>query len=233
MKIHNIMEDIVHAQIADVCAIIEQNPAYKGICVCETCRMDVSCYVLNRIKPRYFVSSRGLEREEMFAFEKQQNDADLIAMIFDAFKMIAQNPRPNHGNTSLKTDGFNQIAFFNIPAIIGKILNGQNFAPLTGIDVALYHNGELLKMNSNNWQNPCLVSGQADGNFTFWPAGFPAETAGQNKNFEFLIQAQGEGFEPLSHTFEINLTSEHSATDSISIKNALKLPVLYMFPPEL
>lgn len=235
MKVHNIMEDIVHAEIESICAGIAQNSAYKEICESPACRLDAACYVLNRIKPRYFVSSRGLEREEMFSFEKQQSGADIIGLILEAFKAISLHQRPKlqtPANIQTERENGGIAAFFNVPAIIGKILDGRNFAPLNGINIALYKNGELLAMDNDNWQNPCVISAKTEGTFTFWPKSFPAASVGETSMFEFEIQARGVGFEPLFHIFELPLTSETSAADAVSMGKTLKLPSLYMFPPE-
>lgn len=231
------MEDIVHAEIENVCAEMLKNPVYQGLCTCAQCRMDVACYVLNRVQPRYFVSSRGLEREGIFSFEKQQNGADLIALIFEAFDKVTHNRRPNHNHENAGESSTVQTMpehpVFNIPAIIGRVLNGQNFAPMAEISVGLYYEGKLLKMNNKNWQNPCFLNSKTEGTFTFWPDSLPADTVDESHVFEFLLQADAHGFEPLHHIFEVPVVSEHIFADTLSMERTLKLPSLYMFPPEI
>ena len=233
MKIHNFMEDIVYAEIESLCADIAKDAAYRDLCTCAQCRLDAACYVLNRVRPRYFVSSRGLAREGLFSFDKQQKDTDIINLILNALKTVSHNRRPPHGLTleagARPAPG---AALYNLPAIIGRILNGQNFAPLAGTTVALYHEGELVKMNSEKWENPCTLNENTEGTFTFWPAGIGAAAQGDKKVFEFALHATGGGFEPLQHYFEVSAVSESDAADEISMETTLRLPSLYMFPPE-
>ena len=62
-EIHNIVADIVFAQVTEVCDSIEKNK--KGeLCTCHQCRIDTACYVLNRIEPHYISSNRGITRIE-------------------------------------------------------------------------------------------------------------------------------------------------------------------------
>ncbi|MDR2481383.1 MAG: late competence development ComFB family protein [Spirochaetaceae bacterium] len=235
MKIRNLMEDIVLVEVESVCKDIKNNPAYEDLCVCDQCRLDAVCYVLNRVSPRYFASSRGLAREEIFSFEKQQKDADLIALIFEAFKTVAHNKRPNRSHRSEETHngGLTRAnAVFNIPVIMGCILNGQNFAPMTGVNVELYIENELVKMNNENWQNPYFLSDKTNGAFTFWPESISSKEKGEQKTVSFSICVQADNFEPLRHFFELTVTSEPDIIESISMGNTLKIPNLYMFPPE-
>ncbi|MDR2509183.1 MAG: late competence development ComFB family protein [Spirochaetaceae bacterium] len=234
MKIHNIMEDIVEAEIESVCAGMENDPVHKDLCTCPQCRLDAACYVLNRLPPRYFVSSRGLERAEVFSFKKQQEVTDLIKLIFDAFKTVGHNKRPNHGYKNAQAESKIEAGkpVFNIPAIVGRLLNGHNFAPMADISAGLYMDGELIPMNNENWQNPCVLNPKTEGCFTFWPEAIAAKKMGEEKVFGFNIKAAAEGFDPLNHFFEITVASEYYPAQSITMERTLKLPSLYMFPPE-
>jgi competence protein ComFB len=233
MKIHNFMEDLVYAEIESLCADMAKDEAHSGLCTCPQCRLDAACYVLNRVRPRYFVSSRGLAREGLFSFEKQQKDTDIINLILTAFKTVAHNRRPAHdGAASSAQKSAPSGAVYNLPAIIGRILNGQNFAPLAGTSVALYYEGKLVKMNNENWENPCTLNENTEGTFTFWPAGISAAAADEKKVFELSLHASAGGFEPLQHYFEVSAVSGAAAADEISMGSTLRLPSLYMFPPE-
>lgn len=229
MKTHNIMEDIVRAATERVCRDIAENPSHHELCICAQCRLDAMCYVLNRVTPHYVVSSRGLERAAMYSFEKKQNGADLIALIFDAFRTVTHNRRPNHGCVMETEAARKDAPIFNVPAIIGKLLNGTNFAPVAGTNVSLYLGSDLIGMNNGNWQNPCFLSDKTEGNFTFWPQGIPAEKAGEEQVFEFSLRAEAEGFEPLHHAFEMPLKSEAAPSETFLMDAAFRLPSLYLF----
>lgn len=233
MKIHNIMEDIVWSEIESVCESITNDPQYKELCVCPQCRLDVACYVLNRVEPRYLVSGRGLERVEL-SFNQRQEDTDLITIIFEAFKIVAHNKRPgrSHDAAEKSASEFSAKAYFNLPAIMGRILDGRNFAPMSGMRVSLYLDGRLLIMNNDNWQNPCFLHEKTEGCFTFWPESLAADVVGEEKTVELELKAEAEGYEPLAHYFEVRLSGEREREESVSMRHTLRLPSLYVFPPE-
>ena len=58
MDIHNLMEDIVLDTVNELFDAKVQG-ASSVWCTCRQCRMDVACFVLNRLKPEYVLSGRG------------------------------------------------------------------------------------------------------------------------------------------------------------------------------
>ena len=58
MKIHNQMEDLVLNIVDEM--FDSKDIQESDICTCGQCRLDVACFVLNRISPEYIISSRGL-----------------------------------------------------------------------------------------------------------------------------------------------------------------------------
>ena len=71
MEIRNLMEDAVLAAVGELFELEEKDPRL-GLCTCGQCRLDVACYVLNRIKPEYILSGRGLAYSERDMLEKVQ-----------------------------------------------------------------------------------------------------------------------------------------------------------------
>ncbi|GHU39483.1 hypothetical protein FACS1894190_04330 [Spirochaetia bacterium] len=232
MDIHNIIEDIVIAQLKKACADIERENGKHGICTCAQCRLDAACYVLNRLEPRYIVSSRGLVREDQFNLDKQQKIADITALIYIALKQVGHNQRPNfdHGKNEI-AKGAAQ-AYFNFPAIIGRLFNGQNFTPMNDIDVTLFADGKPVAMKDANWPNPCRIMGKTEGAYTFWPKNIPAKKVEEHSSFTFEIKAEADGLLPLSHVFEIPVISENSEKEAVSMERTYKISDLYMFAPE-
>ena len=72
MIIHNVMEDIVSDEVNKLFDEAEQKKEDWVTCTCIQCRHDVMCYVLNRIKPRYIKSGRGLAH--FLNFTKDERD---------------------------------------------------------------------------------------------------------------------------------------------------------------
>jgi competence protein ComFB len=231
MEIHNIVEDIVFTELKNICDSLEKE-GKPDICTCEQCRLDVACYVLNRTVPYYIVSNRGVARVERESIERQQKNADIAALIHEGLKRISHNKRPvfsNPGGETHKIDP--RIPVFNIPTIVGRLFNGLNFAPMSGVNVELYHEGKLVHMKDRNWQNPYYLVAHIDGTFTFWPEPVQAEAVNIRKTFEYSVKIEAPELETLTHFFEIPVISEIQPAGSFSMQRTFKLPDLYMFPP--
>lgn len=232
MEIHNSTEDLVLKIVHDVCDSIEKSDKEDKPCTCYQCRLDTACYVLNRSVPRYVVSSRGAARVDSDSMERQQEDADIAALVYEGLKKIAQSRRPHFSHNPMNsTPPLNmQGPVFNIPTIIGRVFNGVNFEPMSNIEVELLCFGERAKMMDPNWQNPYFLVANTAGTFTFWPQPVSSEAAGIEKVFDFNIKIAVEGFEELRHFFEISVVSEEKAAASFSMQRTFKLPDLYLFP---
>jgi competence protein ComFB len=234
MEIHNITEDIVFAKVQEVFDAIEKEGGKGDFCTCRHCRLDTACYVLNRSQPRYIMSNRGVARAEQETIERQQLEADIVALVYDGIKRVSHHQRPNFRHSPQGAEGApntGNTPFFNIPTIVGRIFNGINFSPLSDIQAELRQDGELTVMKDGNWQNPYTIVDKTEGTFTFWPQPVPADAAGARKIFEFSFRVAAPGFEPLNHHFQIPVTGEMGTASSYSMDRTFKLPDLYLFPP--
>jgi competence protein ComFB len=231
MEIHNTTEDIVFSTIDEICASIEQQGNPEKLCLCNQCRTDAACYVLNRLPPHYILSNRGAARMEQVTISWQQREADTVSMVFEALKRVNHNQRPNSDHSNIHGDAVKQGPVFNIPTIIGRAFDGANFSPLAGITVELLRDGELVKMKNRNWENPCTLVTNTQGTFTFWPESVPAAEAQFRENFEYSVRIEAEGFETVHHFFTIPVVSETGETESFSMGRTFKLPDIYLFPP--
>ncbi|MDR0387938.1 MAG: late competence development ComFB family protein [Treponema sp.] len=231
-EIHNTVEDIVFAQVTEICDSIEKNK--KGeICTCRQCRIDTACYVLNRIGPYYISSNRGVARVEQETIARQQKEAEIVSLIYEGIRKVNHNLRPfiNHGARNADPETIPNAPIFNLPTIVGRILNGLNFEPLSEARVELRRNGDLVTMKDIGWQNPFNIVPNTEGTFTFWPSSIPAESVNAHKVFEYSIRIEAPDLELLTHFFKIPVTSEVLTTENYSRERSFKLPNLYMFPP--
>jgi competence protein ComFB len=229
--VHNVIEDFVFAQVDELLdGLKEEQP---DLCVCQQCRLDTICYVLNRVPPRYLVSNRGVARVESATIEGQQNKADITALIYEGIRRVNHNQRPNfiHGQGKGTEVNNRNIPVFNIPTIVGRLFNGINFSPMSGLAVKLYRNGDLVDMKDHNWQNPYYLVPNTTGTFTFWPNAITADSEGIRKVFEYAVEIEAPGFETLHHVFNIPVISEFQNASSFSLGRTFKLPDLFMFPP--
>ncbi|MDD2422349.1 MAG: late competence development ComFB family protein [Heliobacteriaceae bacterium] len=80
------MEDVVINLLDDV---LQRHPE---VCRCEQCRLDIAAVALNRLAPRYVVTSKG----EVYSRTNvliQQWKVDVITAIAQGMMVVAQNPR--------------------------------------------------------------------------------------------------------------------------------------------
>jgi competence protein ComFB len=231
MEIHNTTEDLVFSTISEICVSIEKSGNPDKLCLCDQCRINAACFVLNRIPPHYIISNRGVARIEQETISRQQKEADVVSLVFEALKRVNHNQRPYPDHTNGPVKEAKKGAVFNIPTIIGRAFDGVKFSPLAGVNVELWRDRKLVEMKNRNWQNPCTLTSNTQGTFTFWPESIPAKEAGSRKNFEYSVKIEVPGFETMTHFFQIPVISEMNDVESFSMDRTFKLPDLYLFPP--
>jgi competence protein ComFB len=233
MELYNTVKGKVIQKVNEIFESIKEEGQEKNYCTCNQCRMDVICYVLNRTPPYYIVSNRGASRTLKEGFEKQQETADISALVHEGLKKINNNMRPNFAHSSEEESAIvdPKVPKFNIPTIMGRVFNGSNFAPLSGVTVELIWNGELVEMQDGNWQNPFQIVEHIEGNFSFWPAPVISSKDNKHKIFDYILRLSAPDFETLTHIFKIPVASEILSPHSFSLDRTFKLPDLYMFPP--
>jgi competence protein ComFB len=233
MEFRNTIKDKVISKVEEIFEALDKDENAGKFCTCDQCKIDVICYVLNRTPPRYIVSNRGASRSLEEGIGWQQQTADIASLIYDGLTRINHNLRPNFTHSSEKGASANEstIPKFNIPTIMGRVFNGNNFAPISDASVELLWAGELVAMKDGNWQNPCRIVHNIEGNFSFWPAPVPASRTNNHKIFEYILRVSAPDFELLTYTFKIPVASEIQASLSFNPDRTFKLPDLYMFPP--
>ena len=233
MEIHNISEDIVIDSVQKIFGTITKEGNPKKLCLCDQCKLDTICYTLNRIMPRYIVSNRGMARTEHDWSRRQQTDADIAALVYKGLQLINHNKRPTITHDKPTSEDMTLIEpAFHIPTIIGRIFDGETFAPLAGITVSLLNNGELVPMKNHNWQNPFTVVTNTPGTFTFWPAPVPAAALNIHHMFEYSLKIESPQYETLSHFFKVPaISTMQAAHTSGSMDRTFKLDDLYLFLP--
>ena len=233
MELHNTVEDVVISRVDEFFIALEKQGNPDKLCLCNHCKMDTICYVLNRTPPYYIVSNRGASRVKWESIEHQQREADISVLINEGHKRVNHNQRPNlsHAAEAGETAAASKKPVYNVPAIMGRIFNGGNFAPLSDVDVELLYKGELVSMKDENWPNPYRIVPNTEGNFSFWPAPDVASKTDKHKIFEYTLRVTGPDLEPLIHYFKIPVASEIQTAGSFNLQRTFKLPDLYMFPP--
>ncbi len=230
MDIRNIMEDAVKAMVEE---LFEREDREKRLdfCTCDQCKLDVVCYVLNRVKPEYIVSSRGLAYSEKEGLDKVQRQADLISMVKEGWGKVSHFPRltSDHvGGGPLNVDLKGPV--FNFPTIMGRVFDGRTFAPLGEGAVRLLTGGAEVAMVDPNWQNPFVLAGATGGTYIFWPRSIVASPQEVDRKVVFEIKVEVPGLEGISHYIEITSIPESSARLDFSLQRVFKVPDLFLFP---
>ena len=231
MRIHNIMEDIATEKIDEI-FLEEESRDAKQFCTCHQCRLDVVCFVLNRMRPYYAVSGRGLTHMKMEYQEKLQREADLVTLVHQGIKQISQHQRPNFGHGNEKEVVVPHGYFYNFPQIMGRIFNSVNFEPLSNITVSLFKGDTLIRMTNPNWQNPCHIHAKTPGLYSFWPYPIAAEKPNIERSFQFEVAVDDPDFAPLRHHFHIMASAEDQFHNQVQLSRLMELDDLYLVPVE-
>ena len=94
MTIHNLMEDFVYNEVNKVFDAAKEKNEPWFTCNCMQCRLDTVCFVLNRIKPRYTASGRGMAHFlQIDQSEKNQLLADISTLAFEGMKTVLSTKR--------------------------------------------------------------------------------------------------------------------------------------------
>lgn len=231
MKVHNIMEEYVEARVDAFYDKLNEEKATWLTCDCEICRGDAVGFVLNRIPPRYVVSSRGATHNTELMNDSQLR-ADVDTLINQGVHMINSVQRPYHTPQQKRSDVTNKpkVSSFNFPVFTGSIYDGSSFDTLLGVDITLKNpDGTIAKMFDTTWENPCKTYKVTDGAYTFWVKPLPAEKAGINQTFHFTIDAKKDGYVPVTYGFDVHLTSDEDIKETMDSSCSIKIPDFFMF----
>jgi competence protein ComFB len=230
MEIRNLMEDSVKAVVDELFAA-EARDHRLGYCSCDQCRLDVACYVLNRVKPEYIVSSRGLAYSEKEGLDKVQRRADVISFVKEGWGKVTHAPRTtaDHEAPSAPAE-LAEGPSFNFPTIMGRVFDGRTFAPIGEGQVRLLAAGVQVGMVDTNWQNPFILAGGTAGTYIFWPSQVHSARPGEEGSWNFEIRVEAPGFDVISHFIELSFQSEAEVRRDFSLQRVHKIPDLYIFP---
>lgn len=230
MEIRNLLEEAVLSEV-DAMFAEEESGGSLGYCTCSQCRLDVACYVLNRVKPEYIVSSRGMAYSERDFLVTVQKRADILSLAREGWSLVAHRPRlsAGHGKES-SVSSLPEGPAFNLPTIKGRVFNGLNFEPIAEGEVRLFLDGEEAPMADANWQNPFVLSQGTAGAFSFWVCPVAAPAPGSSRTFTLEIRCSSPGLDELSHFFELEVQAEKGAAEDFGRHGIHKLPDLLLFP---
>jgi competence protein ComFB len=236
MKIKNTLEDLVYNLASN---IIENNDEFPKN---QKFKMDVICYVLNRIYPEYIVSYRGLIYEELEYKHDPQKLADIISLIYDGINIIKSRRKNEIENFKDDDEEDNEIEwdysemendqyYYNFPQIIGEVLDTNTFEPINNAQVMLTDsNSNLLEMSTSFWKNPCITFAKTKGIFTFWPKSIKAAKDEEQieKKFILKIVVLKEGYLKEDKLIHLDLKPQKFSINQIRRTNMLSIDPIYL-----
>ena len=233
MDIHNNIEDLVFKYLDEILS------SKVNICKCEQCKIDMACYALNRVKPMYVVSSRGIIHTENRRREDRQDEIDVFTTVSEAIDIVS-NTRRHEVTSDYKysidenkikyNEKINQGCFYNFPQLIGRIFDSSNLAPIYDADIVLYDkmSENKIKMFNDLWENPVKLVPQMEGTYTFWPAPVPANKPNIQKDFYMNISVNKRDYEPVIKFFFIRLVSLNEVKTHIAKENILYIDDIFI-----
>lgn len=228
MEIRNLMEDEVLQIVNEICDEEEAAGNPKNYSTSRLCRLDAACYVLNRLPSRYVTSARGVAHVETDISENPQTLIDVVTMAHEALRRVSFVKRSYYGDTEPDV-GSPEGPHFNFPTIKGRVFHGLTFEPMSGIDVALRRDSELVAMFDPRWQNPFQLGSGTYGTYLFWPKSIPA-SEGAVGTFDYVISAAVAGFEPVEHVFSLRITADSRRAEAFRFDREHVISDLYLFP---
>ncbi len=231
MKLHNLLEDVVSETVNEIFDE-ESRERSQGFCTCFQCRLDVMCFVLNRLNPQYTVSSRGLAHRFSDYQDQLQTTADLVGLVNKGIQTVSATRRPQFAHDRTEVADLPEGPLFNFPVIEGKVLNGGTFEPLSDLTVSLRAEGKLVRMLDANWQNPYPLSEHTAGSFYFLPYPIKAGEVGATRSFDFELSIVDPRYEEFHHFIKVALASEATFTGKLHYQEAYRTADLILFPRE-
>jgi len=227
MNVHNLMEELVYAEVNDLFDAAKANQAPWLTCSCSQCRLDTICYVLNRMTPRYIKSGRGLAYSQNTEFaDESQLLADINRLGLEGMRQVLSSRRPHDTDeTVLPT-----TPVFNFPTIVGRVLDGLTFEPVKDVSVLLLLDSKPAPQIDCSWENPYQISPHTPGTFTFWIKPEGTKKIGAKKVFPCEIKIEQAGYDPIDYFFELGITSEPNVRLAYTAEHAFMLPDLHLFP---
>lgn len=148
-------------------------------------RLDIIVYTLNRVKPEYITSAKGVIHT-LIKNETSQINADILSIISEAYKLFEEKKDERNSSGLLPLIQENGY-YISYPSLMGNIIHSDTFKKVTNADVYVYGKGELLEGYGVNFPNPLKISEKAQGKFVFCFLPKKSDTPNpQNINFEIV-----------------------------------------------
>jgi len=230
MEIHNLMEDEVLRVLDEICEEDERSHAY-GYCTSPECRMDVACFVLNRVPQQYVTSGRGIGYVTSEFRENTQLAVDLVTLAHEGLRRVTTNRRSWYDPAERDSANLPAGPQFNFPAMRGRLFDCLTFAPAFDVEVWMYRDGTPVRMINTRWQNPCALVENSSGSYLFWPASVAAAAEHERRTFEFELRIEEtKTYEAFHHFFNMEAIATESESQELNLGRDFQLQDLFLVP---
>lgn len=233
MDIHNTTEDIVIKYLDE---LLESK---QNICKCDQCKKDMICYALNRVKPMYLISSRGIihtENKRRYGF---QDTIDIYTTVSQAIETISNTRRHEikekikYNIEASQYDSTKEIKteyLYNFPQLVGRIIDGYTLLPVESGKITLFDEKgkNPIPMFNDEWSNPVEIVPQMKGTFSFWPAPIPVDKPGLQKDFFMSLLVEKEGYEFTYKFFFVRLVSSNKLRNYVDKENLFYIEDIFI-----
>lgn len=225
------MEELVEKKVNKLYDDLKAANTVWLSCDCQNCRLDTMAFVLNRIPPKYIISSRGITHTAADA-NLTQVKADIDTLAIEGIRLVSTSKRPTH---NIKTSAESLVIsgskpFFFFPTFTGTVMDGLSFEPISNAKISLLREGKIVEMIDQTWANPTKTYQSTKGTYSFCVKPEEAQNEKQSNTFEFTVQVEAEGYEPIQYAFSLPLTSEILRENRGLSLYSLKLQDVFMFP---
>lgn len=229
LVIRNVLEDAVLRVVNQICDDDEasEQPHYLTT---DECRMDVACFVLNRVPQRYVSSARGQAHIEQEIEQDQQLFVDLVTLSHEGLRRVTSVKRSFYGDAPDAPAVTGPHYFF--PTIKARLFDADTFAPMQQVLVTLLRDDHAVHMVDSRWENPYEVAAPTAGTAIFWPQPVQAPVDGETASFEFEIRVEHHGYQALHHFFTIERVATSEGMAALIATGEHRLPDLYLVPSE-
>ncbi|MEI0530414.1 late competence development ComFB family protein [Brachyspira pilosicoli] len=180
MYLVNLMEQKV-SKLAD--AYLQK----KNIPVNSNMRMDIIAYTLNRVKPEYVTSARGV----LYSYKDPiEDNKEVLNIISQACEVVTKRRESNASSDTIpviEESGY----YITYPSIMGNLFASNNTDRIESAKVYMFSNNALLKGYGVNFPNPAIVAKNVAGKYMF--CFMPQKTDSNKKidvNLDIVVEAE-------------------------------------------
>ncbi len=234
MVLKNTMENIVLEAVKEMLKDTKED-FWKD----EIHKIELSAYVLNRVKPLYITGSRGILHKEMEFDKNIQEHVDIFSLVAQGMRLITTRRKESLSNKSVvdkeqnieadQTDDY----YYNFPYIMGRVISMSTWEGIPNATVTLRiklaNDYTIAKMINTQWSNPYNTSDKTNGYYTFLINPIKNEkNQKEAKSFDMQIMIGHPKIEPIEKYISIPVIPERSTISSIKNANVHRIEDIYI-----